>query len=463
MTGAKIKSAPNELHSFVKKESIVLKTDLTQGETAKSLLVFAFPMILGNILQQAYNISDTLIIGRFLGEDALAAVGSTYTLTTFIYSIITGLCMGSGALVSYFRGKNDKDRQCACITDSFFIVGTVSAAALIVTLCFLDGIIGLLNTPQGIFSLTKDYAEIIFPGIIFIFLYNYYAYMLRAFGNSSVPLIFLGSASVVNVVLDIVFTVYLKLGVKGAAYATLIAQAASGIGLAVYAVITEHEMRLRYKKGCFFETLRMSLSASVQQSVMNFGILMIQGLVNSFGTAVMAAFTIAVKIDTLAYMPAQEFGNAFSLFISQNYGAQKYDRIKNSCKTAFLISVSFCAIVSAAVYVFAKELMEIFVGTDGTGIVAQGVSYLRTEGAFYVGIGVLFLLYGYFRGINKPEISLVLTVISLGTRVALAYFLSSFDAAGVYGIWVSIPIGWFLADAAGFLLLKVRSHNTQRN
>jgi len=203
------------------------------------------------------------------------------------------------------------------------------------------------------------------------------------------------------------------------------------------------------------DILRQSGVSAIQQSVMNFGILMIQGLVNTFGTTVMAAFTVAVKIDTLAYMPAQEFGNAYSLFISQNFGAEKRERIRLGSKYAFFVSGVFCLVVSAAVVLLAEPLMGLFVG-DEEAIVRAGVQYLRVEGAFYIGIGILFLLYGYFRGIHRPAMSLVLTVISLGTRVLLAYLLSPIPAVGTFGIWAAIPIGWFLADITGLYVMLCR-------
>ena len=187
---------------------------------------------------------------------------------------------------------------------------------------------------------------------------------------------------------------------------------------------------------------------------MNFGILMIQGLVNSFGAVVMAAFAAAVKIDSFAYMPAQEFGNAFSLFISQNHGAGKQDRVRRGMKSALGISMAFCAAVSLLIFAAAPWLMLLFIRPEETEIIAVGVGYLRIEGAFYCGIGILFLLYGYYRGINRPEMSLVLTVISLGTRVLLAYVLAPIPQIGVIGIWSAIPMGWFLADVTGILCLK---------
>lgn len=439
-----------------------MEKDLTSGNITKSLISFALPMIAGNLLQQVYNIADTLIVGRFLGEDALASVGSTYTLTTFIYSIIIGLCMGSGSLVSYYYGNKSRERLKTSINMSFVIIGIVAVIIEILTLFTVSGILKLIKTPSEITDMTSDYVRIILSGIIFIFLYNFYAYMLRAFGNSLTPLIFLAIASVLNIILDIVFVMFLNYGVKGAGYATVISQIFSGAGLAIYSLSKENNLRLKFSdikfsKEAFFEVVRMSSSASVQQSVMNFGILMIQGLVNSFGTTVMAGFTIAVKIDTLAYMPAQEFGNAFSLFVSQNYGAKKSDRIKKCIKKSFIISVIFCILVSLIVVIFSEKLMQIFVSKDEMDIIITGAKYLIIEGSFYAGIGLLFLFYGYYRGINKPEISLILTVISLGTRVLLAYILSGFDMIGVLGIWISIPIGWLLADIAGFIYMKKNS------
>lgn len=193
-----------------------------------------------------------------------------------------------------------------------------------------------------------------------------------------------------------------------------------------------------------------SLLTCVQQSVMNLGILMVQGVVNSFGPTVMAAFAAAVKIDAFAYMPVQDFGNAFSTFIAQNYGARKETRIRAGLRGAVTAALIFCIAVSLMVDIFARPLMLLFVNAEETAIVAEGVRYLQIEGTFYCGIGCLFLLYGLYRGLGKPGMSVVLTIFSLGTRVVLAYALSAIPAIGVVGIWWSVPIGWFLADVIGF-------------
>ncbi len=190
---------------------------------------------------------------------------------------------------------------------------------------------------------------------------------------------------------------------------------------------------------------------------MNFGILMVQGLVNSFGTVIMAAFAAGVKIDSFAYMPVPDFGNAFSTFVAQNYGAGKKDRIRQGIRIAVISSVCFCLTISFLVFLFARPLMLIFIQENETEILHAGITYLRMEGAFYCGIGCLFLLYGFYRAVKRPEMSVVLTVISLGTRVGLAYLLSAIPSIGVYGIWVSVPIGWFLADITGFIYYRIKS------
>lgn len=251
----------------------------------------------------------------------------------------------------------------------------------------------------------------------------------------------------------------LRFGVGGAALATVIAQAFSGIGIAAYSfiklpVLKQNKERIKWNGHRLKEIMINDIATGMQQSVMNFGILMIQGLVNSFGAAVMASFAAAVKIDTIAYMPAQEFGNAYSLFVSQNYGANKKERIRKGTCISFAASALFCAVISVLIFVFADDFMGIFIDRTETQIIAEGVRYLRLEGAMYVGIGILFLWYGYFRGINKPHISLILTVISLGTRVVLSYVLAPNTPLGVLVIWLSIPVGWFLADMAGCIFYR---------
>ena len=442
-----------------------MQKDLTAGPITKTMLAFAGPMIAGNLLQQFYNIADSFVVGQFVGPDALAAVGSAYTLMTFLTSILIGLCMGSGAVFSFYFGKNESQKLKSRIQVAFLLIGGISVFINVLAFVFLSGILRLLQVPDELFTMMKNYVFLILFGIFFIFLYNFFAFLLRALGNSVAPLWFLGSTVVLNVGLDVLFVVGFRWGIEGAAVATVLSQAVSGVGIAAYTFIKEPSLRFqktsfRYEKGAAPEILRFSLASSVQQSVMNFGILMIQGLVNSFGPQVMAAFAAAVKIDSFAYMPAQEFANAYSLFISQNFGAAKEERIRRGTKSAVGISLAFCAVISVLVFILAKYLMMIFISPENTEIISIGVGYLRVEGAFYCCIGLLFLLYGYFRGINRPVMSLVLTIISLGTRVALAYLLAPLPQIGVWGIWWAVPIGWILADVTGVVYMRVLSKQT---
>lgn len=430
--------------------------DLTTGSITGTMLRFALPMIAGNLLQQFYNIADTLIVGRYLGVQALAAVGASYALMSFLTSILLGLCMGSGAVFSLRFGEKNERMLKSSMFVSFVLVAAVALVLNTAVFLFIDPIMYLLCVPVEIYGLMREYLWVIFFGISAVFLYNYFACLLRAVGNSFIPLVFLGISALLNVGLDLVFVLVFKWGVAGAGAATVVSQFVSGVGICLYTYLKMPEFRInrshmKMDRKVLAEISGFSFLTCVQQSVMNFGILMVQGLVNSFGAVVMAAFAAAVKIDSFAYMPVQDFGNAFSTFIAQNYGAGRHDRVERGIKSAVTASVLFCLVISFIVCVFARELMLIFVQPQETEILAVGVQYLRIEGTFYCGIGCLFLLYGLYRAVRKPEMSVVLTVISLGNRVVLAYILSAIPAIGVVGIWVSVPIGWFLANCTGFV------------
>lgn len=431
--------------------------DLTKGSISRSLLLFSLPMIAGNLLQQFYNIADTLIVGRVLGKNALAAVGSSYTLMTFLTSVFLGLSMGSGALFSIYKGKGEAENLKLAVAHAFGLILTVTVLLNLLVYLFLNPILAFLRVPGEIRGGMRQYLLIIFAGLLASSLYNFFSCLLRAMGNSSVPLIFLAISAVLNIGLDILFVAVLPWGIAGAALATIAAQYVSGIGIFIYVLCRGREFLpdrecLHFDRKILREIGNLSSMTCIQQSVMNFGILMVQGLVNSFGATIMAAFAAAVKIDTFAYLPVQDFGNAFSTFVAQNYGAGEKERIRRGTRQAFGISIAFSLLISAVVCLFAEPLMGIFISREETQVIAAGVLYLRVEGAFYCGIGCLFLLYGYYRAMKRAEMSVVLTVLSLGTRVLLAYILSGF--IGEIGIWMAIPIGWGLADLVGLLYMK---------
>ena len=432
----------------------MMERDLTTGRITATMVRFAVPMIVGDLLQQLYNVVDTLIVGKFVGRDALAAVGSSYTLMTFLTSILLGLCMGSGTVFSMYYGAKNNERLKKSAYTSFIMIAACAVILSVIVFAFVDPIMAFLQVPGEVYQMMRNYLMIIFTGIAATFLYNFFAFLLRALGNSVVPLAFLAVSAVMNIVLDLVFVLVFDMGVEGAAIATVFSQYVSGVGLAVYTLVKHKELRPGggiYEKGLLRELADFSFLTCLQQSIMNFGILMVQGLINSFGIVVMAAFAAAVKIDSFAYMRVQDFGNAFSIFIAQNYGAGEKERIKKGIAAAFKISAVFSIAISVVVCLFAKPLMLIFIQPHETEVLAVGMQYLRVEGAFYIGIGWLFLFYGLYRAVRKPGMSVVLTIISLGTRVVLAYTLSAVPAIGVLGIWASVPIGWFLADATGFL------------
>ena len=355
-------------------------------------------------------------------------------------------------------GRTDSLRRSIYV--SVLLIGTVTLILNIAVFVWIHPILRILQIPKDIYGMMYDYLWIIFWGIGFTFIYNFYAALLRAIGDAVTPLWFLAVSVVLNIELDLFFILQLDWGIKGAAIATVAAQGVSALGIMGYAYVKYPELRLHrndlhFDRHCLKEITSFSALTCVQQSVMNLGILMVQGLVNSFGTVVMAAFAAAIKIDSFAYMPVQEFGNAFSTFIAQNFGARKRGTDPQRSEKCLdyhrsLLSGHFHSSL------FIRQTIDAdFCPPPRNGNSEYiGISYLRIEGAFYCGIGILFLLYGYYRAIRMPGMSVVLTVVSLGTRVALSYWLAGIPAIGVIGIWWSIPIGWFIADVIGIIYYK---------
>ncbi len=437
--------------------------DLTKGGIIGPMLSFALPLILGNMLQTLYNAADSVIVGRFVGPDALAAVGSAYSLMTFLTSLMIGLSMGAGISFSYFYGSGDRKSLRSALGISFMMIGIITGAITALSFALLGWILRILSVPEGIVPLMSDYLLVIFTGLPALFLFNFYASAQRAVGNSRIALLFMAVSALMNIALDLYFVISLRWGVWGAAVATMISQYAAGVGIMLYTLLSSKLLSFSFRdmkpeRKLMKEISSLSVLTSMQQSIMNLGILMVQGLVNSFGTGVMAAFAAGVKIDSIAYMPLQEFGNAFSTFVSQNMGASRHDRVRKGVVFAFLTALLFGLAVSAVVFLIPDQLMAVFIDPSETDIIDIGRGYLRIEGSFYVLIGFLFLFYGIFRALKHPAISLLLTIISLGLRVLLAYMMAG--PIGETGIWMSIPIGWAIADAAGFIIYRKVSGKT---
>ena len=341
-----------------------LNIDLTKGGITSSLLRFTVPMIAGALLQQCYNIADTIIVGQCIGTQALAAVGSAYTLMVFILSILLGLSMGAGTVFSlqFGAGKYEKLRQSIFV--SFIFIGIITLALNAVAFIFLDETLVWLQVPGDVEPLMRTYLLYIYGGIIFTFLYNFYAALLRAVGDSVTPLIFLSVSVVLNIALDLILIISFDMGIEGAAIATVASQAVAAAGIIVFTRLNRPELKLTHNDMVFSrsrgnEILSVSSLPGVLQAVRSVG-----SLVNSFGLAVMAAFAAAVKIDSFAYMPVQEFGNSFSTFVAQNFGAEKTDRIKKGIRSAFITAIIFSLTITLIVFIFAKQLMMIFIAPE---------------------------------------------------------------------------------------------------
>ncbi|QQO08823.1 MATE family efflux transporter [Breznakiella homolactica] len=434
--------------------------DMTKGPPARLMIRFALPLLAGNLFQQLYNIADTLIVGRYLGREALAAVGSAFAIIVLVNSILIGLSMGAAVLFAQLFGAREYRKLKSAITMAAVFIFGITVILSAGTFFFTDGIISLYRMPPETLNYAGDYLRCIFAGLIFVSLYNFSANILRAQGDSKSPLFFLTAACIINIILDFCFVLGFGMGVFGAALATVIAQAISGISCTIWTVKKLRFPEFKksdhgFDRGLFSLVSRYALLTAMQQSVMNFGIVLIQGLVNTFGAALMAAFAAGVKIDAFAYMPVQDFGNALATYTAQNTGAGHDDRVRSGLRWAALISGIFSVFVSVLVFIFAESLIGIFLRDSDREVTAMGAQYLRIEGAFYALIGFLFLFYGFYRGLGRAGMSIILTITSLGTRVLLAYSLA--PGFGYKAIFWAIPIGWFLADLLGLLVwLKTR-------
>ena len=426
--------------------------DMTSGSISQKLVLFSLPLMAANLLQQLYNLVDTWVVGKYVGSIALAAVGSSYTLMTFLTSILIGLCMGCSSFFAIQVGKKDWQKFEQGVFISSIGIGLCTLVMYFLVSFGQTTILHFLQVPKNVEGAMATYVQIIFIGLFATSIYNYFANILRALGNSLLPLFGLAISVVLNIFLDILFVVPFQWGVAGAAWATVLSQFVSAAFMLLVVWLKFPIFRVKqenriWSKDILSSILHLSFMTSLQQSIMNFGILLIQGLVNSFGSIVMAAFAVALKIDTLAYMPVQDFGNGFSLFVSQNYGAKQEKRIQDGLKVAITWIVLFCVVISVGVNIFSDSLMGLFLSDQSQAIIQVGSQYLHIEATCYIGIGILFLCYGYYRAIVKPGMSVILTILSLGTRVLLAYACSPFF--GVTAIWTAIPIGWFLADFVG--------------
>ena len=417
------------------------------------------PSVIAFAFSGVYSIVDGMFVGQGVGDAGLAAINVAWPVTALVQALGTGLGMAAAVVLSVCIGRRDaaEEHRALGSTAVLLLLAGVLSTALLALL--YRPLLPLLGAEGSVLAYADSYTRVIVLGSLFQVLGTGLVPLLRTYDGADAAMCSMTAGFLTNVVLDALFISVFRWGTAGAAAATVIAQGVSAAGIALYGWRRVPLLRLerrhcKVSRGELGRIMNYSLLTCVQQSVMNFGILMVQGLVNSFGVNVMAAFAAAVKIDAFAYLPVQDFGNAFSTFVAQNTGAQKTERIRRGIRSAVGVSVGFCLVSSLLVCLFAAPLMGLFVEPGETEIIAVGVEYLRIEGMCYCGIGILFLLYGLFRGLGRPGVSVVLTVVSLGTRVALAYLLAPIPAVGLKGIWWAVPIGWVLADLAGLVLYR---------
>jgi len=434
-----------------------MQKDMTQGRPMTVLLRYTLPLLVGTLMQQMYSVVDAMIIGRFVGSDALAAVGSSATVVTLVNSIILGLCMGISIVTSQHFGARDTVRLKETVATSAVFLLCFAALLTALTHIFLGPLLVAYRMPEDIRPDATNYLRIIFSGLICTCCYNATAFLLRSVGDSRTPLLFLMLSMLLNIVLDLVLVLGLGMRVRGVAMATVFSQALSATCVMIYAgkkldFLRGMVWKPVLRKDILLPIARYSIFTSLQQSIMNLGGLLVQGLVNSYGISVMAAFASGNKIDSFIHMPVGEFASALTTYIAQNRGAGRRDRIWSGLRVAMISVVAYCALYSTIVFFFKQPMLTMFVDPSETEILSIGTRYLSMVPPFYFCIGILSLFYGYYRGVGRPQISLVLTFFSMGTRVAMSYSLSAmFGDVGM--IWWAIPLGWGLADLVGFTFL----------
>ncbi len=435
--------------------------DLTVGSPAKSMIRFAIPMILGNVVQQLYNMADSLVVGNYEGTAALSAVGIAGSVTFLYVALATGLSIGASVIISQYFGAREMGKMKAAISTSLIFAFVISAILTVVGVVLSPYVLEAMDTPGTAFTDANDYLKIYFYGTIFVFLYNAINSVFNALGESKLPLYFLIFSSLLNVGLDIWFVGPLGMGVAGAAIATTISQ---GVAMALSGVVLffrlkklniQEEAR-RFDWKILKITLRVGIPAVIQQSVVSVGFLLIQAAVNGFGAIAAAGYTAAGKIDNLAAIPFISMANAASTYTAQNIGANKPERVPKGVLAATITVVVIALVLTGALYLFGDTMVGWFVDMgeeNALEVIDVGMGYIHTVSLFYVVMAIQSLYTGVLRGAGDVPFQLASIMANFVVRVAAAFFLASLGE--VHLIWWSAPIGWFLgALVAGIRYLQ---------
>jgi putative MATE family efflux protein len=425
--------------------------DLTKGDEATTLITFALPLLLGNVFQQFYNMVDSFVVGRFVGTHALAAVGVSFPVIFLLLALIMGITMGSSVLISQFFGAKDEERLAATISTSYIFLFAAGIFMSILGVLAVPLILKFLAVPQDIYAEAKSYMGIILGGMLITFGYNGVSAMLRGVGDSKTPLYLLIAASLMNVVLDLIFVIVFHWGVAGAAWATLISQAFSFVMAMVIFNRTESQMKielnkLSWNKEIFGSMLKIGLPTGLQQTLVSLGMMMLSRLVNEFGAATMAAYTAASRIDSFASMPAMNLSQALMTFTGQNMGAGKTERVQKGYRAAIVMNLVISLSITLLVTLAGKWLIGIF--TTDEAVMHIGARYLLIVGLFYLIFGVMFINNGVMRGAGDVFIPMISSLLALWlVRIPCALLFIRVFGMGSDGIWWSIPSGWLIGCA----------------
>jgi putative MATE family efflux protein len=425
--------------------------DLTTGKESKLILQFATPMLLGNVFQQMYNIVDSIIIGNYIGKEALAAVGASFPIIFTLISLVIGFATGATIIIAQYFGAKQIEKVKRTIGTLYIFLFFASIVLSILGIVFSGDIFKLIQLPEDVFPYAKLYLNIYLSGLIFFFGFNGTAAILRGLGDSKTPLYFLIFATLTNIVFDLLFVIVFKWGVAGVAIATVISQGGAFITAILYLnkthkVVNLSISKLHFDKAIFNQSIRIGLPSGLQQTIVSLGLLAIVWIVNLFGTNVIAAYSIAMRIDSLAAMPAMNFAAALSTFVGQNLGANKPQRVKAGLLATLKMGAFVSISISLIAILFAKDLMGIF--TKDPDVISIGAEYLIIVSSFYILFSTLFVINGVMRGAGDTLIPMFITLFALWfVRIPLAYYLSL--EFGEAGIWWSTPIGWFTGMVMG--------------
>lgn len=431
--------------------------DMTQGNPVKEVLLFSVPMILASVFQQMYNAVDSIIVGQFVGANALAAVGAAFPAMFLAMSVLIGITMGVQIIISQLFGAGEHERMRATFATSIISLMILVVIASVIGYFASGTILELMNTPPEIIADSKAYLDEIFKGLIFMFLYNLYTSVLRGVGDSKTPLYFLIISSILNIVLDLVYVIQFGMGVRGVAVATVQSQAVSVILCIIYTNIHIPLFRLGLKDlrvdfGILRTVLRFGIPTAIQQSISAIGSMLVQGLVNSFGATAAAAFAAGNKVESFMMMPLINIANASSTYVAQNTGAGKLDRVRDGFKKVTVINVLITAAISIIPLTIPQYLMQIFISADETGVIEYGCLYLSTLFFFFFLQALMFSLSSFFRGVGDMNVSLAMSMIALFVRIGSAYALAK--PLGYLTISISQPIGWVCALALAFVAYR---------